>query len=36
MYYIKLCSAVSAYEIEELVKMFVPKGNYEITVDEAP
>ncbi len=35
MYYIKLCSAVSAYEIEELVKMFVPKGNYEITVDEA-
>ncbi len=35
MYYIKLCSTVSVYEIEELVKMFVPKGNYEITVDEA-
>ena len=35
MYSIKLCSSVSAYEIEELVKMFVPKGNYEITVDEA-
>ncbi|MDO4481293.1 MAG: coproporphyrinogen dehydrogenase HemZ [Bacillota bacterium] len=35
MYEIKLCSSVSVYEIEELVKMFVPKGNYEITVDEA-
>lgn len=35
MYEIKLCSAISIYEIEELVKMFVPKGNYEITVDEA-
>lgn len=35
MYVIKLCSSVSVYEIEELVKMFVPKGNYEITVDEA-
>lgn len=35
MYYIKLCSTVSTYEIEELVKMFVPKGNYEITTDEA-
>lgn len=35
MYEIKLCSSVSVYEIEELVKMFVPKGKYEITVDEA-
>lgn len=35
MYDIRICSAVSTYEIEELVKMFVPKGNYEITVDEA-